>query len=75
MRSGCDPTKAANRAKTTVALQRHIWYILEDEKPINVAPKAGPGDTIDGGCARISVPVFRWNGIRFERASIDIHGG
>ena len=33
--------------------------------PNNVAPVAGPGGTVDGGRAQISIPALSWNVIRF----------
>lgn len=55
-----------------MALKEHILLHHDDVKavnteaqPDNVAPKAGPGGTMDGGRATIEIPALSWNVLRF----------
>ena len=56
-------------------LEEHILLHHDDvnavnteEDPGNVAPKAGPGGTIDGGRASVTLPALSWNVLRFVKA-------
>ena len=53
-------------------LAEHILLHHDDTKavntednPTNVAPKAGPGGTVEGGRAQIAIPGLSWNVLRF----------
>ncbi len=63
------------RAFEGLKFAEHIMLVHDDvkavnteENPFNVAPKAGPGGTIDGGKATVKVPKLSWNVYRFEKA-------
>ena len=64
------------RAFGDVKLVEHILLHHDDVKavntednPMNVAPTAGPGGTVDAGRAQVKLPALSWNVIRFERGS------
>ena len=55
-------------------LEKHILLHHDDTKavktednPGNVAPVMGPGGTVDGGRAKVSVPTLSWNVLRFVK--------
>jgi len=60
------------RAFGGMRLEEHILLHHDDtkavnteENPTNVAPKAGPGGSVEGGRAQIAVPALSWNVLRF----------
>ncbi len=63
------------RAFGGMKLTEHVLLHHDDVKavntedaPMNVAPAAGPGGTVDGGRAEIRIPALSWNVLRFEKA-------
>ncbi|MBE5808833.1 MAG: alpha-N-arabinofuranosidase, partial [Clostridiales bacterium] len=63
------------RAFGDMKLAEHIMMHHDDVKavnteadPMNVAPTAGPGGTVDAGRATVKVPALSWNVIRFTKA-------
>ncbi|MBQ4085697.1 MAG: alpha-N-arabinofuranosidase [Clostridia bacterium] len=44
-----------------------VKAINTEENPNNVAPVAGPGGTMDGGRATVSIPALSWNVLRFTK--------
>ena len=61
------------RSFKDMTVKEHIMMHHDDVKavnteddPDNVAPKQGPGGTVDSGRATIKIPALSWNVIRFS---------
>ncbi|MDO4741291.1 MAG: alpha-N-arabinofuranosidase [Eubacteriales bacterium] len=44
-----------------------VKAVNTEENPDNVAPVAGPGGTMDGGRASVTLPALSWNVLRFTK--------
>ena len=44
----------------------YVKAVNTEDDPDNVAPKQGPGGTVDSGRATIKIPALSWNVIRFS---------
>ena len=61
-----DPEEAVKRMEEHLLLHHDDTKAVNTEdNPTNVAPKAGPGGTVEGGRAQIAIPGLSWNVLRF----------